>query len=575
MKKLNVVLGDLAYFNRYALHNNYVPLGAGYIATYLKQHFDRDINISIFKDPAYLIEHAKDNRVHIVGLSLYYWNKSLDKIVVEKLRQLYGDSVVIILGGPCVDTDKQEQRIILQRFSKVNAVVENEGELGFANIVHKYLSNHNNLWEKPIDGCSFLRREELIKGGPVGLTLDLEKLGSPYLNSFMEQFINKDFLPLLQTSRGCPYTCTFCVSGKNRCVLRKFPLEQIREEIVYLAKRYANRPSFTLFITDENFGIFPRDVVIAEYIKKSSAKLGYPKQVFFYNDKKFNATSRKIIEKLGNINQLGLAIAVQSSNLATLESIKRNNMSSDDIGQAIAWARQNNIPTTTEMIFGLPCESLKSFLALLEHSAKKGFDSILCHNLFLMDGIELNRQSMREKYGLKTKYRPLASSYGKVGEGFSVESEEVVVESKTFSFKDFLIIRNINFIFYSIYALSFYKWFFNALIRLDLPFIDFLHRFVYPDRSYKWPKEYLEFIDDLKKAFLGELYSSTDELEANISKIYEENNDVVSPSRLNVYYGARLIFVEKWISNVLETHLEHFNISSEQESVLREAILIS
>ncbi len=574
MEKLNVVLGDMAYFNRYSINNYYVPLGAGYVATYLKQLFGKDINISIFRDPVQLIDYAKDNHVNIFGFSLYNWNTSLDKAVVKKIRRLYGDSVPIILGGPSIDVDAQEQKRMFEEFPDVNAIIENEGELGFANIVYKFLSDRSRLWEEAVDGVSFLKQGELIRGKAIGLTLNLEKLGSPYLNGSMDPFVSREFRPLLQTSRGCPYTCSFCVAGKNRCTLRKFPLAQVKEEMLFLSKKYSDRPHFTFYIADDNFGIFPRDIDVAEYLKKCSVELGYPQHVFFYSDKKFNATSKKIIEVLGDINQIGLAIALQSDNPTTLKAVGRSNLSSQDISQAIAWASEKGVQITTEMIFGLPHETLGSFVELLESSAKKGFDSIICHNLFLMNGIELNRRPMRDTYGLQTRYRLVSTNYCKIEDEFCVESEEVVVASTSFSFDDFLTLRNLNFIFYAIYGMSFYKWFFNALIRLNIPFVDFLYRFMNPDRSQKWPEGYTRFIDDLKEAFLGELYPTKDELKKSLLKIYEAHNDVAAPSRQNIYFGARLIYIEKWIPEVLSLHLKRFDIDAAQADVLKEALII-
>ena len=57
--------------------------------------------------------------------------------------------------------------------------------------------------------------------------------------------------------------------------------------IKYVSKKYADRPHHQLRIADENFGILKRDVEIAQAIKKCNEKFGYPKSVFFYNDKRF------------------------------------------------------------------------------------------------------------------------------------------------------------------------------------------------------------------------------------------------------------------------------------------------
>ena len=56
----------------------------------------------------------------------------------------------------------------------------------------------------------------------------------------MDDFMNSDNQPLIQTSRFCPYTCAFCVSGKNRGKLRGHPIEQVKEELMYVSKKYAD-----------------------------------------------------------------------------------------------------------------------------------------------------------------------------------------------------------------------------------------------------------------------------------------------------------------------------------------------
>ena len=49
---------------------------------------------------------------------------------------------------------------------------------------------------------------------------------------------------------------------------RGYPIEQVKEELIYVSKKYADRPHHTMYMADENFGILKRDVEIAEAIKK-------------------------------------------------------------------------------------------------------------------------------------------------------------------------------------------------------------------------------------------------------------------------------------------------------------------
>ena len=569
-KPLNIMFGDFGYFNRHTKFSRYTPLGVGYIAQYAKQKFGKDVDVAIYKEIDKFFEKMKERAPDVVGLTLFYWNNDLNKYVIKCLREMFGDKVTIVMGGPSIDSDKKQQTMFLNKaFPDVDAIVINEGEIAFSNIVEKILSNRNTVYDEPIDGLSFLSNGELVSGKPIGTSTDISVLESPYLSGIMDDFIHSDYQPLVQTSRFCPYTCAFCVSGKNRGKLRGFPIEQVTEELHYISKKYADRPHHTLYLADENFGILKRDVEIAKVIKECNEKYSYPQGVFFYNDKRFTETSRNVIEVLGKMTKTGLTLSLQTENPETLKAINRKNVSDDEIDDALNWASELNTPTTTELIFGLPFETKKSFIDLLDRSTKRGFDSIMCHVLFIMDGIELNRPDVREKFTINTKFRPLAAGYMSHNGTFIAEHEEVVVSSKTFSYEDFISVRCLNFMFFSVFDLGFQKWFFQHIKNSsDVTLSGIFDKFMNPDRNQKWPKEYLKFVDDFRKAVEGELFDTREEMVAALKKIYEENgNDVGETTRINIDYGARLIYKEqKWMVEVLAQHLKNIggdNITQE------------
>ena len=572
-RDLNVMFGDFCYYNQHTLHERYTPLGIGLIAQYIKERFGDDVSVSLYKDVNKFLEKSAEKAPDVIGLSVYYWNMAQNQYVVRRIREMYGAKVIIVLGGPSIDDNKSEQyKFLTKNFPQVNALVINEGETGFTNIMDQIYNGVDNIFKNPIDGVSFLSDDEVIQGLAVGTNTDLSTVSSPYLSGLMDEFMHSDYQPLVQTSRFCPYTCAFCVSGKLRGKLRGYPIEQIEEELKYVSKRYADRPHHTMYIADENFGILKRDVEIAEIIKKCSKDYNYPQNVFFYNDKRFKETSRKVIEILGDINQSGLVLALQTENPETLKAINRRNVSEEEIDDAINWASKLNLSTSTELIFGMPHDTKDSFVDLLDRSVDRGFDSVLCHNLFLMDGIELNRPEAREKFGIKTKYRPLGTNYGDYGGEFIAEYEEVVVACNSFSYDDFLEIRNLNFMYYAVFALDFHKWFFQYLRNLDIKLSEFFIAFINPDRSKSWPKGYIKFLDDLKNTILGELHDTKEEVIADCKRIFEsKGNSVGEPSRINVNLGARLIYQESsWIKKVFLQYLDNLlgsKLSDEERNI--------
>ena len=557
-KKLNVMLGDFSYYNNYTINSKVIPLGIGFIGQYAKQKFGDDIKISLYKKVDKFFEEAIENPPDVVGLALYYWANYLNKSVVKRLRKLFKNKVKIIIGGPSIDSDKEQQKIFLkEKFPEVDAIVINEGEIAFSNGLNNILSV--NKFDEPIEGISFLKDNQIISGKPIGTSTDLTLLGSPYLSGLLDDFLHSDYQPIIQTSRFCPYTCTFCVSGKNRGKLRGFPLNQVYEELKFISKKFSDRPHHLFRIADENFGILKRDIEIAEELLKCKKEYGFPQRLFFYNDKRFTEISRKIVEIIGDMCQYGMTLSLQTENPESLKAINRRNVTDEEIDDAIKWATKLNMPTTTELIFGLPYETKSGFVDLLNKSIDRGFDTILVHALFIMDGVELNRPDQREKYKFNTKVRPLSSSYGYVNDEFVAEHEEVVTSSETFSEDDFIEIRKMCFMFFSAFTVGLQKWFFQFVKNYDkdLKLTDIFHNFMHPNREQEWPKEYLDFLDDFDKAIKAELFDSREQMIEHFKKVYKENNNqVAGQTRLNINFVSRLIYLEKeWLGKVL---LKHF-----------------
>ena len=177
-RPLNVMFGDLSYFNRQTVNSQYVPLAIGMIAQYAKQQFGNDINVSLFKNVDKFLNQAIKNPPDVVGLSVYLWNLTINQYLVKCLREMFGRDPIIVLGGPCIDSDEQEQYKYLSKvFPGVNAIVPNEGEISFSNILQKILGNRETVFKDPIDGAIFMDGNHLVRGRPIGLSMDLSTIG--------------------------------------------------------------------------------------------------------------------------------------------------------------------------------------------------------------------------------------------------------------------------------------------------------------------------------------------------------------------------------------------------------------
>lgn len=556
-----------------------IPLNIGYIASYAQKLFQDEVEIMLFKDPRKLLHASKIEPPDVLGLSCYYWNWHLDVLIAGLVKKI-NPKCVTVIGGPQIDTDSVEQLDLYLSFKgALDFMVLNEGELGFCALLKRLLGDgRDKLFTEAVDGCTFVVNEDtLVEGKNIGLSLDLETLPSPFTSEILDDFLTHEFMPMIQGSRMCPYSCSYCCSGKLKGKIRKFPDEVVEADIEYISKKYRNFPHRILYICDENFGINKRDSKIAEYLVQTRQEFGYPQQTYCYFDKRMTDTVKRSALLFGDMNSGGLQLAFQSFNSDALKAVKRRNMSDLEIKEAVRWAHSNGLKTSSELIFGLPFETKESFLDALEFIMQLKIDTVAAHNLFLLKGIELNRKPERKNFGLSTKFRPsFASAYDLIENKFVCETEEVVISSKHFSFDDFMDIRKISMMFYVINMLEYYKNVFIFLIDQQQEVIPIFDSMMNPSHEHIGIAGYYRFVNEFVDEANAELFDSHEDAFSHLKEKYVKNGcRVAAPTRLNVFYAARLIYEEAWFKQVVVQHVDRVALSDRASSIAKDLIAIS
>lgn len=389
--------------------NYWMPYSAGIIWSYANQYDDIKSNFNLDRlfykreTSDIVLEKIKDPVV--VGFSCYIWNEKYCLGLAEKIKNKW-KNCTIVFGGA------QSSSSFL-KYDFIDSIVLAEGEESFLDILRSILAN-----KKPEKIYNKKRLSDL-------------DIPSPYLTGVFDKLVKENpdnvWATTLETNRGCPYACTFCDwGGVTYSKVKKFDLDRISLELDWISKNNI----VYLFIADANFGIFKeRDVEIAELIRVSADK-GIIDAVNIQYAKNNTDHCFEIAKIIGPYNR-GITVSVQSMNRPTLEAIKRNNLEINDISLLMKQSSEQNVPTYTEVILGLPLETLESWkdglAQLLELGQHQNIDFYFTE---ILENSELNSFATRQKYKIKTIQ---AEQFYNIVLDEYVETGEIITSTSTMS----------------------------------------------------------------------------------------------------------------------------------------------
>jgi radical SAM superfamily enzyme YgiQ (UPF0313 family) len=323
----------------------------------------------------------------MVAFSTYVWNHRYNYELARQIKARNPNTVILFGGPEPAITDVN----IFRDNPFMDLIICYEGEITFKRVLEVFDTKN---WES-VAGLLINRNGEAVKTEEAKRIESLEEVESPYLSGIFDQLIadhpEVTWQGTLETNRGCPYQCTFCDWGSltyNK--VKKFKLERVFAELEWMAQHNFDWIS----ITDANFGMYPeRDGMIADKIIECQEKYGSPRtfSVAWAKNQKKEVIDivKKLLDAKG-FNQ-GLTLSVQSLDLDVLENIRRKNMEMNKLNEVFELCDQRNIPAYTELILGLPGETLetwkKNFYALYELNQHTGITTFQAQ---LLENAEMN-----------------------------------------------------------------------------------------------------------------------------------------------------------------------------------------
>ncbi|WP_040711788.1 B12-binding domain-containing radical SAM protein [Paenibacillus curdlanolyticus] len=311
---------------------------------------DIDIAEYTIKDPAMnIVSDLFARRPDVIGFSCYIWNIEETIVVIDMLRKIMPE-VKILLGGPEVSYDTE---FWMERIPQVDFIVVGEGEETFHHMLQELETTRKFHL---VFGLAYRKEKEgksQIVVNPGRPKLDLATLPSPYrFEEDIPTLANR--VVYFETSRGCPFSCQFCLSSIEVGV-RYFDINRTKADINYLIDQGAKLIKFV----DRTFNI-KRDYALEMFQFLIENHRGCVFQFEITAD----IMRPEVLDYLAEHAPPGVfrfEIGVQSTNDITNEAVKRR-QNFTKLTRTVNKVRDSGkIDQHLDLIAGLPHEDYDTF----------------------------------------------------------------------------------------------------------------------------------------------------------------------------------------------------------------------
>jgi radical SAM superfamily enzyme YgiQ (UPF0313 family) len=446
----HVYLADLRHNFSGVLANDCMPLGVAYMKAVMDRDLP-DVQSRLFAYPDRLWAALENEPPDVLMLSNYMWNEWLS-FHFAKLAKRVRPETLVVMGGPNICLEAERQLDYVGSHPEIDVYVIGEGDFLAREVVKAFVEAGKSieaLGESGLPSCIFRRSGgELVRTEMWDREKNVEEIPSPWLNGTLDEFFDGKLAPLLETNRGCPFQCTFCVQGVRWYTkVHNFTLDRLREEIDYIGARIkAACPSMGfLRIADSNYGMFERDIEISGHIGQAQKKYGWPTYIDATTGKN---RPERVIQSLEKVDgAMVIYQAVQSLDEETLRNIKRQNISTEAYEQVMIHVRGRGLRSLSDLILGLPGETLRSHIEGINQLLDAGTNEMHLFQAMMLKGSELETAESRRKYRFDTRFRVLPKNYGLYAGEKVFDVDEIVVGTDTLSFDDYLEARRFAFTF--------------------------------------------------------------------------------------------------------------------------------
>lgn len=292
-----------------------------------------------------------EKRPNILAFSCYIWNISMVERLIREYKKL-DPKVEIWVGGPEVSYDAMD---CLVRLPQLRGVMFGEGEATFYEVMKYYVEGEclKNEGLVNIRGIAYRDLNQGVYVNPVRETIDFRRLPFLYKEA-MDLSVFGNRIVYYETSRGCPFSCSYCLSSIDKRV-RFRDLDLVYQELQLFLELKVPQVKFI----DRTFNCNKTHAIgIWNFLKEHDNQI-----TNFHFEIAADLLDEEEIAILSTLRPglIQLEIGVQSTNPKTIDAIHRV-MDLKKVAQCVAKIKQgHNIHQHLDLIAGLPYEDYASF----------------------------------------------------------------------------------------------------------------------------------------------------------------------------------------------------------------------
>lgn len=323
----------------------------------------------------------------VVAFSCYIWNIDYTLGLVAELKDA-SPHIFIILGGPEVSHDAVG---IMKANGAVDCVVKGEGERTFRDLVVNLNASFKNSPDcfdlEGIADIAFRRNGSIAENAPASLIEELDSIPSPFEARLVD--MGKPLI-YYESSRGCPFTCAFCLSSLDVKV-RSFSMKRVKSDLKIMIGEGAK----TIKFVDRTFNYnAKRADEIWNFILENNEG-----SIFHFEISADLLTEENFaLLKKAPEGVFRFEIGVQSVAETALKGVNRQSDLQKLFTNVERLLLETNVTVHLDLVAGLPGEGFSGFLAALEKMLALRPHHIQIEPLKILKGAPMREIAEKEGY---------------------------------------------------------------------------------------------------------------------------------------------------------------------------------